>query len=395
MSTGALSPDISAPASAAGGWQYRPKTWHARARRLKLSRVGLGLSAVLVILLTYFPLLLLLSNSLRSPSSLAHAGPFSLFTQFRVGNYREAASAIDPYLLNTLIVTAVSVAIGVPVAALAAYGFATMEFRGREVLFAAFLGLLLIPWTLTLIPLFAEMRGFRLYGNWGALVLPYATAAQPLLVFLDRAFFEGIPKEILMSARVEGASEIQVLRRIVVPLARPVLLHGRDSHRYLSVGGLHLAAGGLTEPVENDYFSGNAVLCGILRRLGPGRRSTVRRLRSGNCPALATGCRDHATVRIRPDVRDRVDMTKRLRPIALERSVSVILGGAFNSGLLIAPGPGSTYNYAPCPARDHRPGPTTGGHLSRVRRAPTSGSTAIRLGPPRSDHGRSWDQDGG
>jgi ABC-type glycerol-3-phosphate transport system permease component len=226
VSTGAWSSDISAPASATGGWEYRPKTWPARAHRLKLSRVGLGLCAVLVIALTYFPLLLLLSNSLRSPSSLAHAGPFSLFTQFRVGNYREAASGIDPYLLNTVIVTAISVAIGVPVAALAAYGFASMEFRGREVLFAAFLGLLLIPWTLTLIPLFAEMRGFRLYGNWGALVLPYATAAQPLLVFLDRAFFEGIPKEILMSARVEGASEIQVMRRIVVPLARPVLLMG-------------------------------------------------------------------------------------------------------------------------------------------------------------------------
>ncbi len=120
---------------------------------------------------------LLLSNSLRSPSSLAHAGPFSLFTQFRVGNYREAASAIDPYLLNTVIVTAISVAIGVPVAALAAYGFAIIEFRGRDVLFAAFLGLLLIPWTLTLIPLFAEMRGFRLYGNWGAWSCP--TPRQP------------------------------------------------------------------------------------------------------------------------------------------------------------------------------------------------------------------------
>jgi ABC-type glycerol-3-phosphate transport system permease component len=226
VSAGALSPDISAPASVAGDRQYRPRTGPARARKLRLSRVGLGLCAVLVIALTYFPLLLLLSNSLRSASSLAHAGPYSLFTQFDVGNYRAAADAVDPYLLNTIVVTAISVAIGVPVAALAAYGFATMEFRGRELLFAAFLGLLLIPWTLTLIPLFAEMRGFRLYGNWGALVLPYATAAQPLLVFLDRAFFEGIPKEILMSARVEGASELQVMRRIVVPLAKPVLLMG-------------------------------------------------------------------------------------------------------------------------------------------------------------------------
>lgn len=132
---------------------------------------------MLVIGLTYFPLLLLLSNSLRTASSLAHAGPFSLFAQFHVANYRAAADAIDPYLLNTVIVTAISVAIGVPVAALAAYGFATMEFRSRELLFAAFLGLLLIPWTLTLIPLFAEMKGFRLYGNWGHWSCP--TPRQP------------------------------------------------------------------------------------------------------------------------------------------------------------------------------------------------------------------------
>jgi ABC-type glycerol-3-phosphate transport system permease component len=222
VSSGALSPDISAPTSAAGSRQYAWKSGHARARKRKLSRAGLGLCAVLVVILTYFPLLLILSNSLRTASSLAHAGPYSFFTQFEVGNYRMAANAIWPYLFNTIIVTALSVAIGVPVAALAAYGFATMKFRGRELVFAAFLGLLLIPWTLTLIPLFAEMRDFKLYGNWGALVLPYATAALPLLIFLDRAFFEALPTEVLMSARVEGASEVQVL----VPLARPVLLMG-------------------------------------------------------------------------------------------------------------------------------------------------------------------------
>ena len=226
MSSGALSPDISAPTSVAGSRQYSWKSGHARARKRKLSRAALGMCALLVVILTYFPLLLILSNSLRTASSLAHAGPYSLFTQFEVANYRMAANAVWPYLFNTIIVTALSVAIGVPVAALAAYGFATMKFRGRELVFVAFLGLLLIPWTLTLIPLFAEMRDFRLYGNWGALVLPYATASLPLLIFLDRAFFEALPTEVLMSARVEGASEVQVLRKIVVPLARPVLLMG-------------------------------------------------------------------------------------------------------------------------------------------------------------------------
>jgi ABC-type glycerol-3-phosphate transport system permease component len=227
VSSGVVSPGISTPTSGAGDRPSLPKAPHARARKLKLlSRAVLGMCTALVLILTYLPLLLILSNSLRTPSSLAHASPFALFTQFDVANYRAAADGVWPYLLNTVIVTAIAVVIGVPVAALAAYGFATMKFRGRELLFAAFLGLLLIPWTLTLIPLFAEMKDFRLYANWGALVLPYAAGAQPLLIFLDRAFFEGIPPEILMSARLDGASEIQVLRKIVVPLARPVLLMG-------------------------------------------------------------------------------------------------------------------------------------------------------------------------
>jgi ABC-type glycerol-3-phosphate transport system permease component len=226
VNSGAVSPGISTPISKTGDRLSLPKAPHTRARKFKVSRAVLGICTALVLVLTYLPLVLILSNSLRTPSSLAHSGPFALFTQFDLANYRVAADGVWPYLLNTVIVTAIAVVIGVPVAALAAYGFATMKFRGRELLFAAFLGLLLIPWTLTLIPLFAEMRDFRLYGNWGALVLPYAAAAQPLLVFLNRAFFEGIPAEILMSARVEGASEIQVLRRIVVPLARPVLLMG-------------------------------------------------------------------------------------------------------------------------------------------------------------------------
>ena len=59
-----------------------------------------------------------------------------------------------------------------------------------------------------------------------------------------------------------------------------------------------------------------------------------------------------------------------LLPIALDRSVSVILGGAFNSGLLIAPGPGSTYNYAPAPPELIKPSPTTGGYFSRVSLCP-------------------------
>jgi ABC-type glycerol-3-phosphate transport system permease component len=89
-----------------------------------------------------------------------------------------------------------------------------------------YLGLLLIPWTLTLIPLYTEVQHFGLAGTWGALIFPYAASAQPLLLFIDRSFFEGIPRELFQSARVDGASELQIVRKIVAPLSRPILLTG-------------------------------------------------------------------------------------------------------------------------------------------------------------------------
>jgi ABC-type glycerol-3-phosphate transport system permease component len=137
-----------------------------------------------------------------------------------------AACGIAGYLGNTAIVGAVTVALAVPCAALAAYGFAQSSFRGRESLFYLYLGLLMVPTTLTLIPLFVEVKSLGMFDNWGALILPYAAAAQPLLVLLMRVFFEGISAEIFHAARIDGASELQIIRKVVVPLSRPILLTG-------------------------------------------------------------------------------------------------------------------------------------------------------------------------
>lgn len=185
-----------------------------------------SLAALILIGLSYFPLVIVLSNSLKSPGELASSGPFAFFTNFHLGNYVTAFNGVGGYLLNTIIVACLAICLGVPCAALAAYAFAQSRFAGKEVLFYFYLGLLLIPWTLTLVPLFVEVRTLGLFGNWGALILPYAATAQPLLLFLDRSFFEGLPNELYQSARIDGASEVQILRKIVVPLSRPILLTG-------------------------------------------------------------------------------------------------------------------------------------------------------------------------
>jgi ABC-type glycerol-3-phosphate transport system permease component len=207
------------PAAARG----RPG-WGARRRR-RYAWLTAAAGAVLVVM-TYFPTIFVLSNSLKTGQRIYSSDVFSLFTQFDYHNYLTAWSGVSRQLLNTIIVAAASIAIGVTAAALGAYAFSQLRFRGKGLLFMAYVALLLIPSTLTLIPLFLTIQKLHFFNTWWALILPYAATAQPLLVLIFRGFFEQIPRELLESARVDGCTERQVLARIVVPLTKPVLMTG-------------------------------------------------------------------------------------------------------------------------------------------------------------------------
>jgi ABC-type glycerol-3-phosphate transport system permease component len=183
-------------------------------------------AGVVIAAMTYFPIIFVLSNSLKSGKGIFTSGVFSLFTEFDYQNYVAAWSGVSQQLLNTIIVAALSIAVGVTAAALGAYAFSQLQFPGKGLLFMAYVGLLLVPWTLTLIPLFLTISKFHLFNSWWALVLPYSASAQPLLVLIFRGFFDQIPRELLESARVDGCSELRVLGRIVAPLTKPVLLTG-------------------------------------------------------------------------------------------------------------------------------------------------------------------------
>ncbi|HEY3904134.1 MAG TPA: carbohydrate ABC transporter permease [Streptosporangiaceae bacterium] len=183
-------------------------------------------AGVVIAVMTYFPIIFVLSNSLKSGKGIFASGVFSLFTEFDYQNYVAAWSGVSQQLLNTIIVAALSIALGVTAAALGAYAFSQLRFRGKGLLFMAYVGLLLVPWTLTLIPLFLTISRLGLFNSWWALVLPYSASAQPLLVLIFRGFFDQIPRELVESARVDGCTELRVLRRIVAPLTKPVLLTG-------------------------------------------------------------------------------------------------------------------------------------------------------------------------
>jgi ABC-type glycerol-3-phosphate transport system permease component len=202
----------------------RRPAWAGRQRR-RYRWISLA-AGTLIVIMTYFPIIFVISNSLKSGKNIFSSGVFSLFTQFDYQNYGTAWSGVSRPLVNTIIVAAASVVLGVTAAATGAYAFSQLRFRGKELLFLAYVALLLIPSTLTLIPLFLTIGKLHLFNTWWALILPYSATAQPLLVLIFRGFFDQIPRELPESARIDGCTEPQVLLRIVVPLTRPILLTG-------------------------------------------------------------------------------------------------------------------------------------------------------------------------
>ena len=125
--------------------------------------------------------------------------------------------------LNSIIVSLTAGALSVSIAALAGYAFARLRFRGREVVFYAFLLGMMIPVHVTLIPLNRLLQALRLRDTYLALIAPYVGFALPLSVFVLRGFFEQLPRELEDAARIDGCSRLGVFWHVALPAARPAL----------------------------------------------------------------------------------------------------------------------------------------------------------------------------
>jgi multiple sugar transport system permease protein len=123
--------------------------------------------------------------------------------------------------LNIVIECGCATIVTVVLATLAAYAFARMEFRGRQVLFYAVLATMAFPAYTTLIPLYRIMSDFQLVNTYTGIVLVYVSGFLPLATWVLHNYFANMPVSLEEAALVDGASRLQVLRRIVLPLAMP------------------------------------------------------------------------------------------------------------------------------------------------------------------------------
>lgn len=179
-----------------------------------------GLATVVV----GYPVLWMLLQSFKTKFEL-YANVWGLPQQLFLDNYVQAwrIARMGTYVFNSLIVSVGTVAVVLVLASLAGYAFARLRFAGRQVLFYAFIFSLIVPLQVTIIPLYAVVSGLGLTNTYFALILPYAAGGLPLSIFLLRAFFESVPREIEEAARIDGCSELAAFWRVVLPISGPGL----------------------------------------------------------------------------------------------------------------------------------------------------------------------------
>lgn len=184
------------------------------------------LHAVLIVmaLLMFFPFFWMIATALRPPGQEADISlipqPYLAFENFsRAWSYPRAP--FPQYTINSFIIAIVSTVLGVALNSLAGFAFAKYRFPGREVLFYLVLATLMVPFQITMIPIYVTIAKLGLINNYWGVILPGAASA--FGIFLIRQFMQSIPDELLDAARIDGASELGIFVRIVVPLSGPAM----------------------------------------------------------------------------------------------------------------------------------------------------------------------------
>ncbi|MCU8594307.1 carbohydrate ABC transporter permease [Streptomyces sp. A13(2022)] len=207
-----------------------PGTRQSLGSRLAEAASG-GLVRVFLLVVGLFwlvPTIGLLLSSLRTPQDVAASGWWEVFTkpsQLTFRSYEELLKNgdITSSLLNTVAITVPATVLVVVIGALAGYAFAWMDFPGRDWWFLAVVGLLVVPVQVALIPI-AELFGkIGLFGSVLGVILFHVGFGLPFAVFLLRNFFAEIPRELLEAARLDGAGELRLFARVVMPLGGPAI----------------------------------------------------------------------------------------------------------------------------------------------------------------------------
>jgi multiple sugar transport system permease protein len=177
--------------------------------------------AILVVLLyALIPVAWMVSLSVKPAEDL---GDKKFYSGIDLENYTQIFDNSDftRALINSLGIASISTLIAITLAAMAAYALARLDFAGKAVILSGALAVAMFPPISIVGSLFDTWRSFGLFDTWLGLIIPYMTFTLPLAIYTMSAFFREIPWELEQAAQVDGATQFQAFRKIIVPLAAP------------------------------------------------------------------------------------------------------------------------------------------------------------------------------
>jgi multiple sugar transport system permease protein len=201
-----------------------PKPSRTAAILAKIGRIAISYAIqVAVAVLMVAPFVAMISVSLQKGNRSATFPIDWIPDSPTLDNYRNLLehSEILRWFGNSLLVATVGTTIAIATSSTAGYAFARMNFAGRSVLFWAFLAMLMIPGEVTLIPQYMLLSEIGWVNTYQALILPGVTSA--FGIFMIRQYLQGLPKDYEEAARMDGASEFQIFRQIVIPMLTPAI----------------------------------------------------------------------------------------------------------------------------------------------------------------------------
>jgi len=198
-----------------------------RSKRREWAERILKYGVLVLLSLTYLlPLYWMFSSALKNDMQVYVTPPVWLPNPAIWENFTAAWNKMPftRYLFNTVVQYALPATFGTVLSsAIVAYGFSRIQFKGRDLLFGICLATMMIPFQVTMVPLFIIFKRFDWINTFRPLVVP-AFFGSPYFIFLLRQFFRSIPDELSAAAKIDGANEWDILTRIILPLSRPALM---------------------------------------------------------------------------------------------------------------------------------------------------------------------------
>lgn len=194
------------------------RRWHPRVGVTSWYVITLFLSSVMIL-----PILWMVTIALKGNTAIFKNPPEIIPAQFHWENFIQGPLSIRfPQLfLNSVIISSLSVLGGVATSMMAGYALARIRFPGRRFWFFCFVGSMLLPPVIGIIPLFKLYLGLNWYDTWLPLIVPAFLGGNPLFIFLARQYFQSIPYSLDEAAKMDGANHLQIFLRIMLPLTRP------------------------------------------------------------------------------------------------------------------------------------------------------------------------------